>query len=300
MAAVLGAAFVLLLAVGALLLPDDLRLGGRPAGRLLVLDPLAIERGDVAFGPLADWLAAATGLDLQLELVTSSSAMQADVLERAAVVFCPDLTAIALDSGFVPVAAANRRIPYNLQPRPVLIYRKAAGRREAPWNSDPGRTVLGDTLTLAALGGVLAAGDAPPAAWAQLRCAAGPDPFDHRLVLHAARLGCFDYALVREWAARSFLEAQLVDEAEWGIDVLDQPVPDYVVMTSRRLGTADRERLRDALLQLRGPDERDSAARAAAVAGLQRVGLSGFVPLLETALDRSRSRLAGRWPSPAG
>jgi hypothetical protein len=299
----LAAIGVVVLALGAAFLPGDCALFGRQGGLVLVLDPLGTERGKQVFEPLVEWLAAETDLRLDLALVATPSDLVAFSRDRLAVVLCPDAVALTVPrEEFEAVASISRRVPHNLRPRSVLVYRRTAGLRERPWLTEPQRTVLGDTLTLSTLSGILAGGESEGFVqrWSQLGCAVGPDPFDHAPVLHAARLGCYDYAVVRQWTAERFLASGLLPVDEWAALDVSEPVPDFVVLASRALSVTARGRLREALLRLGAPAETPEPKRAAACAALSRLDIAGFSLLLDQDLERYRRRFAARWPTPRG
>jgi hypothetical protein len=134
------------------------------------------------------------------------------------------------------------------------------------------------------------------ASWARLGCAVGPDPFDHAPVLHAARLGCFDYAVVRQWAADAFFDRGLLTAAEWDIVPLTEPVPDFVVLASHRVSAAERASLQTALVTLRARKKEATPPVARVFAALAQVGIAGFEPLSARELERLRRRYGERWP----
>jgi hypothetical protein len=129
--------------------------------------------------------------------------------------------------------------------------------------------------------------------------AVGVDPFDHGPVLQALVLGCFDYALVREWTARRWAEAGLLDPAVWGVAPMSAPLPDVVVLASRRWPAAERVRAGELLLSLgRRHEAGEDARESRALVALERLGLAGFNPLLEPDFDLTRRQFAG-WPPDA-
>ena len=299
--ATLMAAAVVLLAVGAVLLPAGFDLFRRQQGILLVLDPLGEERSGSIFAPLAEWLSVETGLHLEPAVVTTPAALAAYPRGDVTAIFCPDALALRLpDDEFQALARATRRAPQNLPPRSVLVSRRNVARQDRPWFSASERTILGDTLTLVALGAILAdgVGEKSLRSWSELGCASGPDPFDHAPALHAARLGCFDHAIVRQWTAEAFFATGLLPPGEWEVRSLGAPVPDFVVLAARRLSAADRGRLRRALLRLGVAGEVRQPLRTSVLTALDRIGIAGFALLLQPELERYRRSYAGGWPTP--
>ena len=301
-AAALAAMVVAALAVGAWLVP----LGGQREGaaELLVFDPLGGARCEVAFGPLENFLARSLERPLQLVVADNLSAFR----HRAAsadIILCSDWVGLSLaGDAFAPLAAGRRHAPQNLRPRSVLVYRKEAGLLARPWIDAPERTILGDSLSLAAMGALGHNGKAAvnDQSWpvALRSCVCGPDPFDHGPALHAARLGCFDYAVVRQWAAERFLISGLLSPLEWEVAELTGPVPDVVVLASRRLSAGKRTRLRDALVGLGRSQDQPSVQAEAVRTGLATIGLAGFNMLLEADFDQLRRRFVRRWPQGEG
>ncbi|MFN2371565.1 MAG: hypothetical protein ABR506_10520 [Candidatus Krumholzibacteriia bacterium] len=288
-----AAAAVLLLALGALLWPHGRdRAGAIP---LLVCDPSGRQdRVEAVYEPLARVLAAAAGRPVALQVLPRSGDLRAAAAAGPCFVLAPDGLALDLGrDGFAPVAVGRGPVPRNLRPRSVLVWRRAAGQAAEPWRTRPDRTVLGDTLSLCA-GGVFALGGGR----ADPGLAAGPDPFDHGPVLHAARLGGFDYALVRQWDADRFLAAGVLDKDAWGVRELTPPVPDIVVMAARALPRSQRLAAGEALAAV-GRDARGGEASDRLAAGLERLQLAGFNLLLDPDLDLVRGQLRGHWPPDA-
>ena len=291
---------VLLLALGAVLLPGRNERSGRRV--LLVLDPLSVQRATAAFDPLAAALTRVVGQPLDLVIATDRAEFRQHV-SAADLVICPDLVALTLPAErFVPVVCGRRPAPYNLRPRSVLVYRKTAVRLEAPWWSAPERTVLGDSLSLAGSGPVWRrAADSNPGESRRTAagCAHGPDPYDHTPALHAMRLGCFDYAVVRQWAAQRFSNDGLLSPVEWGIEELTEPLPDVVVLAARTWSGADRIALTEALVKVGRYEDGELPERRAIRDGLARVGLAGFNILLEPELQAIGRRYLPGWPPTA-
>lgn len=294
---ILAGILVLVLTVGALLWP-----GGSPTvggGLLLVFDSSGSHsRIEDVYQPLQQFLN--LYLDEPLELVVVSST--GDFRDRAAAgadfVFCPDGLGMVLDGrSHLPVAVGRRGAPRNLRPRGVLVYRKSAGLAERPWLSRPGATVCGDSVSLTATGmwrrgGKMENVEAPGIS----ACAWGPDPYDHAPVLHAARLGAFDYALVRQWDAERFFEDGLMSPLDWGLEIMTIPVPDIVLFAARSVPAKTRLAVGDGLAALgRDPSnqlsESDDLRR-----GLGDLNLAGFNLLVEPDFDLVRRNFSRDWP----
>ncbi len=292
LAAVVAAA-VLVLAVGALVWPRGRAASG--ALPLLVCDPSCREdRVATVYEPLAELLADAARRPVSLQVLTRAGDLRAAAAAGPCFVLAPDGLALSLGrAAFASLACGRGPVPRNLRPRSVLVWRRAAGDEPAPWRTRPGRTVLGDSLSLAA-GGVFAFGEAGVRRVPRLAC--GPDPYDHSPVLHAARLGGFDYALVRQWDADRFLGCGLLDPAAWAVREVSPPVPDVVVMASRSLPAGLRLAASEALLAVGRGDHAEDGAAARLAAGLERLQLAGFNPLLDADLDLVRGQLHGGWP----
>ncbi|MHB8079028.1 MAG: hypothetical protein ACYDIE_07220 [Candidatus Krumholzibacteriia bacterium] len=296
---VLAGAVVLLLAASALWWPPR---GSAPVeGLFLVVDPLAQVRGDQMYVPLGAWLAAGVGRPLRLLVVHRVADVPARAWQDVGLVLCPDGVALGLpQEDFTTVAAARRQAPQNLRPRSVLVYRLAAGFAPAPWITAPARTVLGDSLSLAGCGAACRTGGYP---WRERSPGrpvpkVGADPYDHGPVLQALALGCFDYALVREWTARRWTDAGLLDPATWGMTPVTAPLPDVVVLVSRRWSAADRVRVGERLVSIGRRQEAGTSAReVSALSVLERLGLAGFNPLLEPDFELTRRQFAPDRPA---
>lgn len=288
---------VLLLALGALLWPG----GGPTQGRavFLVFDSTG-DRARIAqvYEPFLHFLNEFSADPLDLTVVATLDAFQEKLAQRVDFIICPDGLGLALEPEvFVPLAAGRRAAPRNLRPRGVLVYRKSAGQVEAPWISRPQATVCGDSVSLTATGvwrrraTEAGSGSEPP-----LKCAWGPDPYDHAPVLHAARLGGFDYALVRQWDADRFFAEGLLSTLEWGVELLTVPVPDIVVFCSRSVSGQTRLAVGDALTALgRSSDDQSPAAGEVrrAVGGLNLVG---FNLLVDPDFELVRRNFTRNWP----
>ena len=166
-----------------------------------------------------------------------------------------------------------------------------------PWATHAGRTILGDSLCLSAVGvWALTATVPPPEEWP----ACGPDPFDHGPALHALRLGCYDYALVRQWDAERFLAAKLLDPEIWTTTPVTPPVPDLVLMAPRSMAASSRLSMAEKLRRLGRETDAAPAGTVALLAGLDRLGLAGFNPLMKPDLERLRWHPWSDWPRSGG
>lgn len=288
----LVAVVLLALAAGALWWPTEPDVRG--GGALLVYLPEADARREAALEELAAVVGRQTALDLSLVVARDQDRFR-DGLDEAVLVLCPDGPAISLPTdAWQPLATGRRRVPWNLRPRPVLVSRIDADTTACPWRTAPARTVFGDSLSLVCLAPVIAEGRTirpEGVAW-------GGDPYDHRGVLAALAHGAYDHAVVRQFDAEAAVAAGLLPTHHWRVRRLGAPVPDIMVMVSRRLSSATRRDLQMALgvlgRELGGPGE-DTAALVAALGCL---GLDGFnfTPMLGTDVDRARRRYGAGWP----
>jgi hypothetical protein len=113
-------------------------------------------------------------------------------------------------------------------------------------------------------------------------------------VLHAARLGAFDYAVVRQWDADRFFTAGLLTALEWGVEPLTVPVPDVVLMVGPPL-TGSRLEVGDRLAGLGRRTDGQSPAAVQLQVALENLGLVGFNLLVEPDFDLVRRNFAGNW-----
>lgn len=289
---------VVVLALGALLWPGS---GGRRGdGVLLVFDPSGNSvRATRVYEPLRDYLNGMTGAPLELALVTTRSEFVARADEGVDFILCPDGLGCGLEPEvYVPVVTGRRSAPRNLRPRGVLVYRKSAGRVAAPWLERPSATVCGDSLSLTATGPWRRAGrDGPEGPARDSGCSWGPDPYDHAPVLHAARLGAFDYALVRQWDADRFFADGLLSDQEWDVATMTVPVPDIVLFAARSVKANTRLAVGDGLANLgRSTGEANPAAGSLRQA-IGELNLAGFNLLLEPDFDSVRRNFAVDWPT---
>ena len=235
---------------------------------------------------------------LDLEVVGTVEAFDEMLAGRVDFVFCPDGLGLSLAAGqYVPLVTGRRAAPRNLRPRGVLVYRKSAGLVSDPWTSRPDATACGDSVSLTATGPWRRGGtEAGPGPAIPDRCAWGPDPYDHAPVLHAARLGGFDYVLVRQWDADRFFTEGLLSPLEWGVELMTVPVPDIVVFGSRSVAGKTLLAVGEVLSALgRSPEDPSPATREVrrAVAGLNLVG---FNLLVDPDFELVRRNFDGRWP----
>ena len=293
----LAGVLVLVLACGALLWPGSGP--SRSRGVFLVFDSTG-DRVRVVnvYEPLLQFLNGFTGRPLALEVVATVDAFTEKQTAGVDFVLCPDGLGLDLPADeFVPVAVGRRAAPRNLRPRGVLVYRKSAGLVTDPWISRPGATVCGDSVSLTATGSWRRQGKPSTAVLPDLNtCAWGPDPYDHSPVLHAVRLGGFDYALVRQWDADRFFADGLLSSLDWGLELMTIPVPDVVVFASRSVNGKTRLAVGDGLASLGRRAEDDSPAAGKARKAVGGLNLVGFNLLFDPDFDLVRRNFAGDWP----
>jgi hypothetical protein len=295
---VLAGLLVVALALGAMLWPGSDSQPGR--AMVLVYDSSGdTARTGLVYEPLLAYLTETAGTPLDLAVVATRSAFDDQVAAGADFILCPEGLGLGLDSRtFIPLVVGRRSAPRNLRPRGVLVYRKSAGLLATPWLDRPAATVFGDSVSLTATGmwrrtGQTATAGPGPGS----DCSWGPDPYDHAPVLHAARLGAFDYALVRQWDADRFFAGGLLSAEEWDVEIMTVPVPDIAFFAARSVAAQTRLALGDGLSNLgRGSGETTPAAGALrqAVAGLN---LAGFNLLVEPDFELVRRNFAGDWPT---
>jgi hypothetical protein len=297
MRAILVGALVLALTVGAMLWP-----GSNPSpnrGIFVVFDSSGnTARQAAVYQPLADYLDEFAGQPLDLQVVSTLDAFRDKVAAGALFALCPDGLALNLDTEkFVPLVVGRRAAPRNLRPRGVLVFRKTAGFVPSPWISRAAATVCGDSVSLTATGAWRRNGDQSlPGPRTPLSCAWGPDPYDHAPALHAARLGGFDYALVRQWDADRFFSSGLLSPLEWGVEILTIPVPDIVLFAAREIPGRKRLEVGDGLAALgRGGEEQSPLARDLQ-RGIAGLNLVGFNLLVDPDFDLVRRNFVGNWP----
>lgn len=265
-----------------------------PGGTLLVLLPEPDLRREEALAGLAGHLGTAAGVDLRLAVARDMAGLREQASD-ALLVMGPDAAVLSLDpAAWHPLVSGRRRAPWNLRPVPVVVSRRSVPEATQPWRTAPRRTVVGDSLSLvgrALLGPAdLAAARAAGVSW-------GQDPYDHRRVLWALEMGAFDHAVARQWDVEAMVAAGHLGPEHWRVRAASDPVPDVLIVASRRLPTARRVPLQQALALLgRSHDVADPESRAV-TAGLGLLGLDGFNLLAAPDLDQVRRRHAGCWPA---
>ncbi len=296
---VLAGAVVLLLAVGALLFPAHKSLGSRSV--LLVLDPAGLQaRQAGVYLPLGRFMSAVDRGIVTVQVVRDLDGFREALARDPEFVLCPDGVALdLLGHSYLPLVVGRRSAPRNLRPRSVLIYRKSAGLVPAPWVGRPSATIIGDSLSLAATGPWRRHDPLSPPLSGPGGPTYGPDPYDHAPALHALRLGCFDYAVVRQWDADRFLAGGLLSSIEWGEKILSPPAPDMMLLASDKVPPRRRLALGDHLSALgRNPEEGGPVAKTL-IAGLGRLHLAGFNLLVDPDVDLVRRNFPGHWPPAA-
>jgi hypothetical protein len=294
---VLAAVVILVLAGGALLWPGDGP--SRNRGVFLVFDSTGDGvRTTGVYEPLRQFLSEFTRRPLELEIAATVATFTQAQAAGVDFVLCPDGLSLDLPAdGFLPVAVGRRAAPRNLRPRGVLVYRKAAGLVADPWLSRPEATVCGDSVSLTVTGNWRRRGQPDTsAAPARGTCAWGPDPYDHAPVLHALRLGGFDYALVRQWDADRFFSDGLLSPQQWGLELMTIPVPDVVVLAARSVNGQTRLAVSEGLAGLGRDSQGESPLAGAAHRGLGRLNLAGFNLLVEPDWELVRRNFAAGWP----
>jgi hypothetical protein len=206
---------------------------------------------------------------------------------------CPDAVGLRVQ-GATTLAVGRRRAPRNLRPTSVLVSRVGAAGESRPWLEVPSRTVFGDSLSLVCLAPLCQEGTGvrfPGGA------SVGSDPYDHGAVLEAVRLGAFDHAVVRQWAAEVFLASSGVDAAGWRVVPLTEPMPDIILLADRRLSRQLLLTLGEAVVTLGRQSEATPASGLVAQAALAGLGLDGFSILLDPDFAALRGRYGACWPS---
>jgi hypothetical protein len=281
---------VLILAVGAIFFPPSGQFEMR--GILLVFNPPGPNDGrEELFHSLADYLGVVSGHKMDLVVATNREEFLHQAKEGVDFVFCPDGLALDLNQGDYGIMVAGRRkLPANLRPRGVVVFRISKGPVPRPWETHPSRMVFGDSLSLVSIGGVGLERNFQD-------CAFGPDPYDHRPVLHALRLGAFDFAMVRQWDAAEFFSSGLLDDSIWGVENQTIPVPDIVMMASSRIPLVERLKWADLLAMIgRSGDSPDQKAEQLAT-DLVKLRLAGFNILLEPDFELVRRKYSRHWPA---
>lgn len=282
---------LVVLAVASVFYPREAMV--RDDGTLLALLPEPDPRRREALGELTAYLSDQAGIQLRLQLTADTEAFAA-ALPGALVALCPDAVGLSLPtSAWQALVAGRRRVPWNLRPTSVLVSRRGAPQTVRPWVTAPSRTVFGDSLSLACLA-PLCDGSAAPTR--PVGVGWGRDPYDHRPVLIAAAHGAYDHAVVRQWDADAALAAGSLDPAVWTVRRLSDPVPDVVLLVSRRLPGGARLDLQEALTMLgRDPAHGDLESRLVR-SQLGLLGLDGFNLLLGPDFERLRRQHGRCWP----
>ncbi len=286
----LAAAFlVLILALGSVFFPHSGQYEMHEI--LLVYDTPGVNAGrDVFFRSLAQTLEKISGHPMKLVVAESRGEFLRLAVAGVDFILSPDGLALELEpTQYSQMASGRRKAPSNLRPQGVMVYRKSAGCVERPWESHPRRTVFGDSLSLVCMGGIGSGLRAEG-------CSFGPDPYDHGSVLHALRLGAFDFALVRQWDADDFFSSGLLDSAVWGLKKRTVPVPDIVVMASQEIPLVDRLQWADTLALTGRSGQPASESTEMMVHNLDKLGLVGFNILLEPDFEMVRRIFARHWP----
>lgn len=267
--------------------------GLRPAGIFLILDPEPGSRQRQVYPPLAAYCGEVLGRDLRVTVVMRTADFLA-LAPRATVMLCPDAVAMRI-SGANVLAVGRRRAPHNLRPTSVLVSRSGSGDGQRPWLRAPTRTVFGDSLSLVCLAPLCqeSAGTFLPAG-----VSFGNDPYDHRPVLEALRLGVFDHAVVRQWAAEEFLAAEGDQAGGWQVVALSEPMPDVILLAGGELSGQQRLTLGEAAVTLGRRDDAASTEGLVAQAALAGLQLDGFSVLLDPDFEALRGRYRACWPSP--
>lgn len=286
---------LLLLTAAAVFWPDQP--DRRGDGTLLVIMPRSSPARLDALAELATYLGTQARLDLRLEVVGDRAAFEAGLTE-AIVVLGPDAVGLALPAAvWQPLVVGRRRVPWNLRPTSVLVSRIDQSAGAEPWSTAPSRTVFGDSLSLVCLAPLAGGASAAPVALPS-GVAWGDDPYDHAGVLAAAHHGAFDHAVVRQWDADAALTSGRLDPESWRVRRLGDPVPDVMVLASRRLSRGVRLDLQEALSVLGRRAAGVSLPQARLEAHLGALGFEGFNLLLGPDIEGLRRRYGNCWPHP--
>ncbi len=285
---IVAAILILVLALGAVFFP---RAGSYDMqGVFLVFDaPGSNDARVELFSTMADVLEELSGHTMALVVVDTREEFLLQAKQGVDFVLCPDGLALELDQAdFGLLVAGRRKLPANLRPRGVMVFRREGGFEPEPWQSHPERTVFGDSLSLVAIGGTGPMSE-------HRFCAFGPDPYDHGPVLHALRLGAFDFALVRQWDANKFFAHGLLDSVVWGVEERTVPVPDIVLLASRRIPLVERLKWADSLALIGRSGQMKTENPGRMLRNLEEIGLVGFNLLLEPDFELVRRNFQGNW-----
>ncbi len=284
-----AAALVLVLALGAAFFPSSK--GYEMQEVFLVFDaPGSGTEREEFFHSLAQVLGEISEHSMEVVVCTTRGEFMKQAQGGVDFLFCPDGLALELDPAkYAQMAVGRRRLPSNLRPRGVTVFRKSVGKSARPWESHAKRTVFGDSISLVSVGPegpVMRKGE----------CAFGPDPYNHAPALHALRLGAFDFALVRQWEAEEFFASGLLDPNIWGVHTRTVPVPDMVVMASTMIPLVDRLKWADTLALVGRSEGETSEPVSLLQSHLGALGLVGFNILLEPDFELVRRNFTRNWP----
>jgi hypothetical protein len=262
-------------------------------GTLLAYLPVADVRREDAIAALGQYVGDTIDRTLVPRIARDREEFRAG-LDDALVVIAPDGAALALPTAaWQPVVAARRHVPWNLRPSGMLLSRRDVAATEAPWRTAPRRTAIADSLSLVCLAPLCADGSGHQlprdVAW-------GDDPLDHAAVLVAAAHGAYDHVVAREWDVEAAVAAGRLDPARWTTRKVSGPMPDVVVLASRRLPAASRLALQQALSTLGRSADGEDARCARLEVHLGQLGLDGFNLLLGPDFDRLRRQFGPCWP----
>lgn len=282
---IMAAILVVLLAAGSLLWPKFVE--NKRAHVLLVFDSSGENlRVQNVYARLGSYLSTHGGQDLEVVVAANRAEFLSGVASRPDYVFAPDRLAMQLSlTEFTPLVTGRRRAPYNLRPRSIVVFRRSAGEPVEPWVTSPSATVFGDSISLSATA-ALKKQDMEP--WPK-NLSVGPDTYDHGSVLHALRLGGFDYAVVRQWDVERFFDSGLLQKSEFGMRELSAPVPDVVLLMSRKVSAQTRLQLAEELSVLGRGQENEGRDRRELRESLQQLRLTGFNLLMEPDWDLARN-----------
>ncbi len=285
----LAAVFVVVLALAAVFFPGNDRYDMQ--GVFLVLGtPGASEEQTQLFSAMADFLEETSGHTMSLVVVETNEDFNKVARQGVDFALCPDGVALNLPHGqYSSLVAGRRKLPSNLRPRGVMVFRRGISYDVQPWLNVPRRTVFGDSLSLVAVGG------AGPMAQRR-QCAYGHDPYDHSSTLHALRLGAYDYALVRQWDVNLMIANGLLEREAWEIKEVTIPVPDIVILASEKIPLVDRMKWAESMALVGRYGGSSAGAAGSMVSQLDKLGLVGFNLLLEPDFELVRRKFQGNWP----
>lgn len=293
---IMAAVLVVLLASGSLLWP---KLKDRRQEHFFLVYDSSGEQARVAgvFARLGEYLSWLSEEKLEVVVATTTSEFRLQLASRPDFLWAPDGLAMQVSAAeFMPLVVGRRGAPYNLRPCSVLVYRRSVfGESSAeaakPWLKTPAATVFGDSVSLVATT-VLA--QANGADWPK-NIAVGPDSYNHEPVLHALRLGGFDFAVVRQWDAERFFAAGLLDRRIYGLQKLSAPVPDGVLMASSEVPGPVRLQVAEALSVLGRRQEAEGRQSRELRESLRALRLDGFNVIMAPDWDLERKNHRRNW-----